>query len=105
MTETELLAEAAERGRSAGESAATWVELSESDARSITTDIDPEVMDRYAAPNWLSGENAGESIPELLGDLLDQAPLGEETIMVTYESAADAAFWEEVNKLAHAQLQ
>lgn len=39
--------------------------MSESDARSILSDVDPEVMDRYAEPN-LSGEWADDPTPRTL---------------------------------------
>src|SRR5918996_2580379 len=46
-------------GHDAALSAATWLEMSETDATSILEDIDPAVLDQYAPPN-LSGEWAGD---------------------------------------------
>ena len=79
MTLDEALAEAAARGKARGEDAAsTWDGVSE-------------------APCFLSGEWAGESIPELLGDVLDSR-LEEDyaAICAAYEVAADEAFYSEV---------
>ena len=45
--------------------AASWVEMSDSDALSILDDIDPEVLDRYREPN-LSGEYADDPTPASL---------------------------------------
>lgn len=49
-------------GADAAMAAASWVELSESDATSILSDVDPQVMDRYREPN-LSGEFADDPTP------------------------------------------
>lgn len=46
------------------------------------------------APEWLSGEWAGESVPELLGDLLDMVTEDEqEGVMDAYCDAADSVFY------------
>lgn len=54
-------------GADAALAAASWVILSDDDARSILDDIDPEVLDRagVAEPN-LSGEWADEETPAML---------------------------------------
>jgi len=83
-------------GFDAGLASASWVEMSESDARSILTDVDPEVMDRYEAPN-LSGEWADDPTPtslavEIMGQ--DWGPGPDEQITVEDEIAdawSDAA--------------
>lgn len=68
--EASHLAQARYLGADAALSTNTWIEMSEPDARSILSDVDPEVMDRYEGPN-LSGEMAGESIPEIFCDFDD----------------------------------
>ena len=80
---SERIAEAASRGEDAGVSAASYYS-----ADSVVTE----------APEWLSGEWAGESIPELLGDLFDDEDGeddsgGVEAIEDAYETAASDAFW------------
>lgn len=67
MTTNEDIAHAKYLGADAALSACTWMTMSESDATSILEDIDPEVLDRYQEPT-LSGEWAGESIPEIFSD-------------------------------------
>lgn len=70
--------EAASRGHDAGSAAGSWV-IDGNTTRETALHIlrgyedgDPEIMDMMPAP--LSGEWAGESITELLGDLLATAP-------------------------------
>lgn len=60
-----LLARARYLGADAALAAASWVTMSESDARSILDDVDPEVVDRYPEPN-LSGEFADDPTPDSL---------------------------------------
>lgn len=59
------LAQARYLGADAALAAASWLTMSEADARSILDDVDPEVMDRYPAPN-LSGEFADDPTPDSL---------------------------------------
>jgi hypothetical protein len=81
MTLEARIAEAAVRGTKAGKAAASWVfdgnTTDETYRRTLQgiEDGDPEVMDRLS---WspLSGEWAGESIQELLGDLLTCSACG-----------------------------
>jgi hypothetical protein len=92
MTIDELIEEARERGAEAGKLMRTMA-LS-------CSDIDAPFL-----PEWspLSGEWAGESAPELLGDLLeecagieDDGGMQEEEITDAYETAAlDAYYGEE----------
>ena len=101
MTKTQAICEAFSRGRSAGRAAGSWVvdgNTKAETARYILRGIedgDPEVMDMQ--PSALSGENAGESIEELLGDLLTRrTPTTQEAIMNEYETAFQSAYWDEV---------
>ncbi len=54
-------------GHEAAVSLATWTEMGEKDAVSITEDIDPEVQDRYPGPN-LSGELADSPTPQSIAE-------------------------------------
>lgn len=100
----ELIEEARERGRDAGETAATWVSAdSEEGARrllQLMRDGDPLIDSYIQAPRWLSGEWAGESVDDILGDLLEELheePDGEDAeddLLNAYEEAANTAFWE-----------
>lgn len=86
--EASHLANARYLGADAAMAAASWVTMDESDARSILTDVDPEVMDRYEAPN-LSGEMAGESIPEIFSDFDDP---WDESLHDAWEEGRDAVW-------------
>lgn len=58
---------------------------------------DPAVMDAYGAPNWLSGEWAGESMSELLGEcdsIRDENRV--DGVADAYCDAADKAYWAEL---------
>jgi len=59
------LAHARHLGADAAMAAASWLTMDEADARSILTDVDPEVMDRYAEPDLRAWE---EACDEKLGD-------------------------------------
>lgn len=59
------LAHARYLGADAALTSRTWIEMSEPDARSILSDVDPEVMDRYREPN-LSGEWGDDPTPASL---------------------------------------
>lgn len=52
-------------GHDAALAAASWLELSESDAASILDDVDPAVLDRYPGPD-LSGQSADGPTPDSL---------------------------------------
>jgi hypothetical protein len=60
--EPEHVRQARYLGADAALAAASWVEMTEADARSILEDVDPEVLDRYPEPN-LSGEWADDPTP------------------------------------------
>jgi len=57
-----MLAQARYLGADAALAAATWLEMSEPDARSWLTDVDPMVIDRYPEPT-LSGEFTDDPTP------------------------------------------
>lgn len=90
--------EAKKLGRERGEAAASWVFDGNTNRATYELalkgieDGDPEILDLISPPNWLSGEYAGESISELLGDDVTDAQ------MTAYEEAADMAFWRMVER-------
>lgn len=59
------LAQSTYLGADCAMAVATWVDMSESDARSILGDVDPAVLDAIGAPN-LSGEYADDVTPASL---------------------------------------
>lgn len=79
-------------GADAAIAAATWVEMSESDAKSILSDIDPEVMDRYEPPN-LSGEWADDPTSDSLFREVWGEPYSEDIEDGAVDAVSDA--WEE----------
>lgn len=125
-----IVADARERGERAGRAAASWkfdgntTERTYADFVRAYDDGDPMILDIYAPPAWLSGEWAGESVPELLsvilrvrgivGDLIDEYKAVEgdphddystETICEAYEQGADAAYWAELETTARRALE
>lgn len=61
----EQIARARYLGADAALAAASWVTMSDDDARSILDDVDPAVLDNYREPN-LSGEWDDEVTPAVL---------------------------------------
>ena len=104
--DTDTLTAAQTAGREAGTAHGSWVidgNTTEETALRILRgyeDGDPEIMD--LAPYPLSGEWAGESIPELSADLgLDPE---DAEIADTFCEAYEDAFWTEVLRSARASL-
>jgi len=101
------IAAARKRGTAAGIAAASWVvdvgRMSSSAFRS-TRDEYRDDPDEFVSelvnnnvPRWLSGEFAGESVAELLGDVIrDIGSEYEEDVFNAYEEAATEAFESEV---------
>jgi len=105
MRHRETVSEARRRGTDAGRSAASWVfdgnttDEHRAKVAQMLADGDPALDGYVSPPNWLSGECAGESVSELLGDLLpENDPDGwkEDEILGAYCDAADVAFWHTV---------
>jgi hypothetical protein len=105
--------EAAKRGAEAGTAAGTWAIDGNTSAETVARilqgieDGDPEVLDMQPAP--LSGEWAGESIEELLGDLLPDNEVQPamhddryDALLDAYEGAFGEAYWAEVERSARA---
>lgn len=116
----EAIEEAMARGRRAGKNAASWCfdgNTPEHTYRTIARQMeegDPALDDHIQTPEWLSGQWAGESISELLGDLLpgrndneqqdDDDDVTEDAIMDAYCNAADEAFWAEIERTVNFHL-
>lgn len=100
MTLEERIVEAAERGTSAGRNNALVVTDCISSS-GFTVLLNRGEVD---CPEWLSGEYAGQSIQELLGDLIDEdaEDVGEqsEALCDAYEEAASDEFWSVCHKYA-----
>lgn len=109
-----ILNDARSRGEDAGESAASnvfdWGRMRGGRAAEIEfaskllrwrEDGDPRLDEYVDEPDWLSGEWAGESIKELIGDLIDEAESYgydiEEEIMNAYEEGAHSGFWSAID--------
>lgn len=94
-TEPAYVREARYLGWDAGLASASWVEMSESDARSVLDDVDPEVMDRYQGPN-LSGEWADDPTPTSLARDIELDPEDSDAVDAAcdvWQSAADEAYY------------
>lgn len=97
--------EAKRAGRDAGIAAASWKFDGNTDDATYSAflrgsrDGDPAVMDAYQPPSWLSGEWAGESISELLGDSSGDCDRDDEIANI-YEDAANMAYWNELERIA-----
>lgn len=109
MTETSdtiSVTEAHSAGYDRGQTSGSWVidgNTSEDHARRLLagiTDGDPEIMDMAPAP--LSGEWAGESIPELSDEY--GIDLTDETNADEFEQGFSEGFWDEVETSAKAVL-
>lgn len=99
--------EAIRLGRLRGLNAASWVFDGNTTRETyerflkLWEDGDPALSDMVGETNWLSGEWAGESIPELLGscdNMRDEERLDD--VCQAYEEAADRAFWKELERVA-----
>lgn len=74
VTETDAERQARYLGVDAALTAASWLQMTENDARSVLGDVDPAVLDNYPAPN-LSGEWADDPTPNsLFHELMGGAP-------------------------------
>ena len=104
-TMEERIAQATARGRKAGQNKASWVfdgNTPDATYRNVLAAIEegaPQILD---ALGWspLSGEWAGESIPELLGDLIygeeEDEDENYEAVTTAYEEAATEAYWDAI---------
>ena len=114
MTLECAIAEATSRGSRAGKSAASWcfdgntTQTTYRRMAQMIEDGDPALDNHITTPEWLSGQWAGESIPELLGDILpeEEDEDGEQhnEIYDAYCNAADEAFWAEIERTIRFQL-
>ena len=101
------ITQAAEKlGRERGRADAGWVEIHSGNAAAILQGIedgDPETLDMMPAP--LSGEYAGESIPELMeesgldrDEITEQGPEAVDDWCDAYEAAFSYAYWNEIGR-------
>lgn len=97
--------DAKKAGTQAGKDAASWCfdgnTPDETYAKVLRgmRDGDPQVMDAYSPPSWLSGEWAGESMNEILGDSSGDDERDNEIANI-YEDAANMAYWNELERVA-----
>lgn len=95
-------------GYAAGRSAGSWVtdgNTSVSAYRALLAGIeegDPQVMDLQHSP--LSGEWAGESIPELIDGYNDMTPDEQDAACDAYEQGFSQGFWDELERSCRAQV-
>lgn len=98
--------DAADRGKAAG----TWVFDGNTAHETYVSVLrmydggDPQLYDIIEQPEWLSGEWAGESIPELIDDFDEMSDVEQSEAMDAYECAASQAFWDEVIRTASYQV-
>lgn len=99
MRTREAMREAIARGRSAGRNAASWHSFN----GYTVPQVEKALEDVYAVaecPSWLSGEWAGESMRELIGDILDETQeYAHDDVMEAYEQAATDAFYQEIERI------
>lgn len=113
----EIIEEAEERGKDAGRSAAShfwdFGRMRDRDFNRLRlqwqadpNEVIQRAQDNDGEPGWLSGEWAGESITELLGDLIEEADDvdAEDDILNAYADAASDEYWSEVWREAEAQF-
>jgi hypothetical protein len=79
-------AEARYLGADAAIAAASWLEMSEADAASIVSDVDPAVLDQYCRPD-LSGQWACDETPDSLALTVTGYALAEDRAEVSGELA------------------
>jgi len=111
---------AAKAGRDAGKAAASWRFDGNTPEATYTEflrgheDGDPLVLDFFGpASGWLSGEFADAPTPTTLAadlgldsdtmDEIDLDPL-RDAVCEAYEAAADEAYWAELQRVAHLQV-
>jgi len=104
--------EATKAGRLAGEAAASWMfdgNTTDETYRAFLKgweEGDPMAMDAYAPPSWLSGEWAGESMTEILGECYGKRDEErQDDVAQTYEEAADTAYWRTLERDAQRALR
>jgi hypothetical protein len=98
------LAEAATDGRQAGYNAATWILDGNSTTDQARSILDAIESCDFDFPSPLSGEWAGESISELLGDLDDLDDNEQDELATAYEQAYLSAYETEAVRSARAML-
>lgn len=101
--------EAHNRGYAHGKSQASWVFDGNTTDETYRTFLrlynDCDLPDDFMPPEPLSGEWAGESITELLGDLMDGDDYFDEQVMEAYEDGFRQGWWDELVATANYYTQ
>lgn len=88
------------RGYAHGRNMASWLFDGNTTQETYRTFIrlynDGGLPDDFLPPAPLSGEWAEESIPELLGDLMDGDDYFDEQVMESYEDGFNEGWWDEL---------
>jgi hypothetical protein len=102
----DTIARAREAGRERGQAAGSWVFDGDTTQDTIRRILqgwdngDPEILDMQPAP--LSGEWAGESIPELSAEY--ELNLEDDDIATAFEDGFADGYWDEVQRSGKAML-
>ena len=105
----EITQAAEELGRERGRAGASWVEIDSGNAAAILQGIEDGDLDMM--PDPLSGEWAGESIPELIeesgldrDEITEQGPEVVQDWCDAYEVAFSDAYWAEIARTCRYHL-
>ena len=99
------LAEVADAGTAHGHAAGTWATDGNTTDEQYRAILEAIAECEFEVPSWLSGEWAGESIPELLGDLDGLPDWQRDAILETFETAATLAYVAEVERSARYHVE
>lgn len=116
MRHREAIREAKRRGKERGLAQASWQFNGNTNKATYRAFLDAYDgggdTDPWDHPAWLSGEFAGESVEELVGDLfvgrfkgVFDAEVRMDEVCTAYEQAAEDAYWLELVHVAKLQLQ
>jgi len=97
------------RGYAHGKGRASWVFDGNTTDETYRTFLrlhdEGDLPEDFYPPDALSGEWAGESIPELLGDLMDGDDYFDEQVMEAYEDGFREGWWDELVTTANYYTQ
>lgn len=103
-----VLSTAYYRGYEVGKGRASWIFDGNTTQETYRTFLklydDCDLPDDFMPPAPLSGEWAGESIPELLGDLIDGDDYFDEQVMDAYEEGYEQGWWDELVSTATSSI-
>ncbi len=98
--------EAVKAGREAGKSAASWKFDGNTSDKTYRAYLEARdeggmILNAFEPPSWLSGEWAGESMNELLGECENaRDEERQDDVASAYEDAAERAYWAELDRTA-----